>query len=443
MHKGTRHYLGTFDTAEEALDARNRRARELSITEATLPSRSPTAKRAKRAHAAPAAPPTFQGAPAAVPMIAPHVALAYQQGMAPVVYPGQIPGSKDVVQYQTQLMYHHHPSTAPGSLQQQHIQQVHMQQPHVPLPEGAQPPNAQNVSTGIPCSIPQAPQESHPHELTSLRAMMSNPANVLNMMSGNRNGSMPAGAGAASHGVPAPMDGAAIPPPMVATVNGMPTAMPLPNAPDSSHHGAMYSDAAPGMVPPAPESVPGSHDVHHDIPGPHHGSPMLVPAKLETAVDDSSGVGVVGTHTCVLSPESAAHALPADVPAPVSPEDTPVVPPAVPPAIPDVEGSADKALSSGEGYGNEDPALHQFAVSSEAGASQTSFHSPAFAGLSSADANMVNTSGVQPSPELIHIIESTVHALIWYFHFLLFSAPDCRRQPHDFRLPVQGTTFHI
>lgn len=53
MHKGKRHYLGTYDTAEEALEARNRRARELSITGATLPSKTPGSHRSKRGTAQP------------------------------------------------------------------------------------------------------------------------------------------------------------------------------------------------------------------------------------------------------------------------------------------------------------------------------------------------------------------------------------------------------
>lgn len=402
MHKGVRHYLGTFDTAEEALDARNRRARELSITEATLPSRSPTAKRAKRAaSASPSVPEPFQGAPAAVPMIAQHVALAYQQGMGPpVVYPGQIPVSKDMVQYQQQMMYHHHPSTAQGSLQQQHMQQVHMQQPHVPMPEGAAPPpNTQNVSTGVPCSMSQPPQEGQPHELT-LRAMMSNPAHVLNMTSGGRSSGMPAGASSAPHGVPAPLDGGGIPPPMASTGNGMPPAMQGPSGPDASQ-GAMYSDAgmAPPAVPQVPEQVPGPQG-SHDIPAPHHGAPMImqVHPKLEAGVHDHSGLGVGATHDGVPAPEAAGHELPADVPAPGSPEEAPI--PIVPPAIPPAEGAPDKpgSLPNGE-YNSDDPTLHQQlhfpAVSSEIPHAQADFHSPAFAGMSSVDNNVVNTSGVE------------------------------------------------
>lgn len=53
MHKGTRHYLGTFDTAEQALEARNKRARELSITGATLPNKTPGPHRSKRGTAQP------------------------------------------------------------------------------------------------------------------------------------------------------------------------------------------------------------------------------------------------------------------------------------------------------------------------------------------------------------------------------------------------------
>ena len=273
-----------------------------------------------------------------------------------------------------------------------------MQQPHVPLPDGAQPPpNAQNVSTGVPCSVPQASQEAQPHELT-LRAMMTNPAHVLNMTSGSRSDGMPAGAGAASHGVPAPMDGTGIPPPMAATVNGMPAAMQVPTVPDSSQ-GAMYSDvgmAAPA-VPQVPEPVPRSQCAH-DIPAPHHGSPILVPmrAKVEAVAHDPSGLGVGTPHDGVPPPEAGAHEIPADVPAPASPEETPILPPVIPPA----EGSPDKtgALPGGE-YNSEDPALQQQlhfqAVSSEVLHPVTGFHSPAFAGMSSVDANMANTSGAE------------------------------------------------
>lgn len=394
MHKGVRHYLGTFDTAEEALEARNRRARELSITEATLPSRSPTAKRAKRAASSPTAS-QYQGAPAAVPMIAPHVALAYQQGMAPpVVFPGQVPGSKDVVQYQPQMVYHHHPSAAPTSLpqQQQHMQPMHMQQPHVPLPEGAQEPNEHNVSTGVPCSMPQSQQDVQPHELTSLRAMMTNPTNVLNMMSGNGAGSLPAGPGAASNGVSAQLDGAAMQSPSSA-VNGMPAAIPLPITPAGAQQGGMFADAGmvppavpPPAVPPAPDSLPDAQAAH-DIPAPHQSPGML--SQTVPHIDHSSGMGLGEMHG--EEPPPDAHPLPVDVPAPVSPDEAQEAPLVVP-GIPD-PGDKAGALQHGVAYNGEDAGLHQFVLNSDAEHGQGSFASPAFAGLSSADTH-VNNSGV-------------------------------------------------
>jgi hypothetical protein len=256
----------------------------------------------------------------------------------------------------------------------------------------------------------QLQQEVPAHELTSLRAMMTNPTNVLNMMSSNGNGSMSQAPGNAPHGVPAPIEVAAIPPPIVLPVNGPPLEVPLPGVPDMpqdynhSAQGSMYSDAdmVPPVVPPAPEGVPEPHATH-GIPAPHQGSDMMEknPTKLSPDVEHSSGMGAGGEHCGVPLPESGGHSLAVDVPAPGSPEHVPAIPP---PSIPDGEGEGDKeggALAGGVVYSNTDPSLHQFVSSSEADHAGGNFHSPAFAGMSSAEANGINASGVQPDHEFL------------------------------------------
>lgn len=100
MHKGKRHYLGTFDTAEQALEARNRRARELSITGATLPSKTPGPNRSKRGTAQPGPLPAGHTPGTAVP---PSVPAEHAPAMNRVVYaapehaplPGLLPGRAD------------------------------------------------------------------------------------------------------------------------------------------------------------------------------------------------------------------------------------------------------------------------------------------------------------------------------------------------------------
>eukprot|EP00892_Ulva_mutabilis_P008027 jgi/Ulvmu1/5597/UM023_0134.1 len=87
MHKGKRHYLGTYDTAELALEARNQRARELSITGATLPSKTPGPHRSKRGTAQPGPAHSVQMPVAAVP----PSALGHAQMMSDVVYAAPAP----------------------------------------------------------------------------------------------------------------------------------------------------------------------------------------------------------------------------------------------------------------------------------------------------------------------------------------------------------------
>jgi hypothetical protein len=77
MHYGVRHYLGTFDTAEQALQARNKRSAELAEIDAQLPSSRKRSRSRKKGggEEAPAVvgapPPTADGASTATTMAPP------------------------------------------------------------------------------------------------------------------------------------------------------------------------------------------------------------------------------------------------------------------------------------------------------------------------------------------------------------------------------------